>query len=406
MKVTSTLAAHSKSESPFVGLAPFLRNSISGVNLMPFAQELLAQTEHDTDNANLLMNLSIAMQCVGQRDLGLAIQEQALALKRVYQIAASEQPAKIRLLMLMVPGRLAVNVPLECLLENSDVDLSFYYVSPHDPLALPVPEHDVLMVAICEDDAHFVVLDKLTETLANWPKPVINSPQHIPKTTRNAASRLLQDIPGLLTPPTLRISRATLLAIANNRTRLSQEAEGCDFPLILRPVGSQGGHGLERIMSADEIVAYLAKLSDEEFFISRFIDYSSADGLFRKMRVILIDGAPFVCHMAVSSNWMVHYVNAGMYEDAQKREEEADFMANFAVFAERHREALETIYQRTQLDYLCIDCAETKDGELLVFEIDPTMVVHAMDPEHLFPHKQLYMQKVKTAFRDFLLRLT
>ncbi len=56
--------------------------------------------------------------------------------------------------------------------------------------------------------------------------------------------------------------------------------------------------------------------TDAEFFISRFIDYSGKDGLFRKFRVALIDGKPYACHMGVSSNWMIHYVNAGMYEDA------------------------------------------------------------------------------------------
>jgi hypothetical protein len=110
--------------------------------------------------------------------------------------------------------------------------------------------------------------------------------------------------------------------------------------------------------------------------------------------------------MAVSSNWMVHYVNADMYEDARKRDEEASFMAHFGDCVQRHRSALEAIYRRTQLDYLCIDCAETQDGHLLIFEVDHTMVVHAMDTEHLFPYKQVHMEKVKTAFLDFLFRLT
>jgi len=103
---------------------------------------------------------------------------------------------------------------------------------------------------------------------------------------------------------------------------------------------------------------------------------------------------------------MIHYVNAGMYEDAQKREEENAFMEHFDDFALRHRAALDAIYQRTHLDYVCIDCAETQDGQLLIFEVDHTMVVHAMDPEHLFPYKQFHMQKVKNAFRNYLFRLT
>ena len=95
-----------------------------------------------------------------------------------------------------------------------------------------------------------------------------------------------------------------------------------------------------------------------------------------------------------------------MYEEAWKREEEARFMACFDVFAQRHRAALAAIWQRTQLDYLCIDCAETPDGGLLVFEIDHAMVVHAMDSEAMFPYKQVHMLKVKAAFRDYLFRLT
>ena len=55
---------------------------------------------------------------------------------------------------------------------------------------------------------------------------------------------------------------------------------------------------------------------------------------------------------------------------------------------------------------MCIDCAETHDGELLIFEIDHAMVVHAMDPEDLFPYKQAHMLKVKNAFTDFLYGLS
>lgn len=54
-------------------------------------------------------------------------------------------------------------------------------------------------------------------------------------------------------------------------------------------------------------------------------------------------------------------------------------------FAKRHRSALDAIYQRTRLDYVCIDCAETQTGELLVFEIDHTMVVHARSNPRIAP---------------------
>jgi glutathione synthase/RimK-type ligase-like ATP-grasp enzyme len=392
-------------DTPFLGLAPFLRASIAGDDLRAMGQEMLTLAGERGDDANLWMNLSLAMQCVGQRDLGLAIQAQALATRRIFHLPAAIQPAKLRVLMLMVPGDLAANTPLECLLEDSDIDLIYYYVTVGDPLSLPVPEHDVLLVAMGDSDENRPVLAALENDLANWPQPVVNAPHFIPATDRSVASVLLKDAPGVLIPPTLYVSRTVLGEIARSEVRLADLVEGCDFPIILRPVGSQAGRDLEKFERPDDVVPYLERVADPEFFLSRFVDYSGKDGQFRKYRVAMIDGVPFACHMGVSSNWMVHYVNAGMYEDAAKREEEARFMENFDEFAARHREAFTAIRERNGLDYLCIDCAETTDGQLLIFEADHCMVVHAMDPEDLFPYKQVHMLKVKNAFRDYLFRL-
>ena len=392
-------------ETPFLGLAPFLRASIAGQDLRTLGQEMLALANERGDDANLWMNLSLAMQCIGQRDLGLTIQAQALTMRRIYPLPAAIQPAKLCVLMLMVSGDLAANTPLECLLEDSDIDLIYYYVTPGNPLALPVPEHDVLLVAMGDSDENRPLLAALEKDLANWPKPVVNAPQFIPATDRSVASVLLKDVPGVLIPPTLYVSRSVLGEIARGEVLLADLVEGCDFPIILRPVGSQAGRDLEKFEYSEDVAPYLEKVADPEFFLSRFVDYSGKDGQFRKYRVAMIDGVPFACHMGVSSHWMVHYVNAGMYEDAAKRAEEARFMENFDEFAARHREALAAIRERNGLDYLCIDCAETDDGQLLIFEADHCMVVHAMDPEDLFPYKQVHMLKVKNAFRDYLFRL-
>lgn len=389
-------------QTSFRGLAPFLRQSIAGADQQAVAQALLDKAAGDDGDANLWMNLSIAMQCLGQRELGLSIQQQALAMSRIYRIPATEQPARFRLLMLMAPGDLSANTPLECLLEHGGIELIHYYVTPGDPLAQPVPDHDALIVAIGQVEDNRGLLESLTQPLAQWPKPVINSPQHIHATERSVVSALLHDAPGIVIPPTLHATRAALLEIAAGAVL----PDGIAFPLILRPIDSQAGRDLARIDGPDAIAPYLAELDEENFFLSRFVDYSGADGLFRKFRIALIDGIPYACHMAVSSDWMVHYVNAGMYEDARKREEEAVFMANFDDFARRHHAALNAVHRRIGLDYLCIDCAETPDGRLQIFEADHVMVVHAMDPEDMFPYKQAHILKIRQAFRDYLFRLT
>jgi hypothetical protein len=107
--------------------------------------------------------------------------------------------------------------------------------------------------------------------------------------------------------------------------------------------------------------------------------------------------------MAISSHWMIHYLNADMADSAAKRAEEAHFMASFDEgFAQRHAAALRTIADTLGLEYVCIDCAETTDGRLLIFEVDHAMIVHALDPVDVFPYKQPQMRKVFAAFRAML----
>lgn len=402
---TETTPPPPLAQTVFLGLAPFLRASIAGADLRPFIQEMLAMAEQQPDDANLWMNLAIAMLCMKQRELGLSIQAEALALQRLYRLPAGQQPARFRLLMLMAPGDLAANTPLECLLEDSDIDLDCYYVSAGQAFAGPLPEHDAVIVCVGEAEENLPYLAALDAALANWPKPVINRPAGIRTVERAVASQLLQDIPGLLMPPTGQVTRAELESVAGGTTGLGTLLAGCHFPVILRPHGSHAGRDLERINSPAEIAAYLERVGESAFFLSPFVDYSGKDGLFRKFRVALIDGQAYACHMAISENWMIHYVNAGMYEDGAKRAEELAFMESFAAFASRHAAALTAIQQRTGLDYLCLDGAETPDGQLLIFEIDHAMVVHAMDLDDMFPYKQVHMQKVKDAFRNFLFAL-
>ena len=172
-----------------------------------------------------------------------------------------------------------------------------------------------------------------------------------------------------------------------------------------RHVDSHAGRRLAKIDTTHDLSTYLEANAGDDFFISRFIDYRGKDGLFRKYRVVLVDGVPFAGHMGVSTHWMIHYLNAGMDTSLEKRAEEEVFMRRFEIdFARRHAVALETLSERFGLEYLVIDCGETAAGELLVFEVDPGAVVHSMDPVDLFPYKRPRMQNVFAAFRGMLAR--
>jgi glutathione synthase/RimK-type ligase-like ATP-grasp enzyme len=210
-------------------------------------------------------------------------------------------------------------------------------------------------------------------------------------------------VPGLYIPPTVRAAAGDLKALAEGRRALEELLPGEAFPLLLRPMDSHGGKGLARIAGSDELAEYLNRVHSEAFFLSPFIDYRGPDGLHRKMRIAFIDGTPYACHMAVAEHWMLHYLNAGMDGDPSKREEEARHFATFDTdFAVRHAAAMKGLCERAGLEYFAIDCAETRDGGLLIFEADTAMIVHDMDPPALYPYKGPQMQRVFQAFRAML----
>ena len=391
-----------KTAHQYLGLAPFLRASIAGQDMRLVASEIFGHIDRTDAGAEALMNLAIAVQCLSQKELGLSLQRQALALQRTYVLPARIQPTRLRLLLLVTEGSIQSHTPLECLLEETDIEIIFHYVIASAPSVRQLPDHDVLFVAIADSDENQTLLRKLEPLLADWARPVLNAPQYLRHTVRDVASELLRPIQQLRVPPTVRVGRAELTAMAAGQGSVSALVAGADFPIIVRPVSSQGGVDLQRVSDLQALSDYLKRVSALEFFVAPFVDYSGADGHFRKIRIALIRGVPYVCHMAVSSDWMVHYVNAGMYQEPWKRQEEAAFMQNFDQFVARHRGAFNGIAARMQLDYLVMDCAETRDGDLLLFEIDSGGVVHAMDVESVFPYKNGHVEKARTAFCQLL----
>ncbi len=390
--------------SPLMGLACLMRKAFEGQSLMPLAETLKARAEQNPADANALMDLSTALQLHGMRDVGLSTLSLALQSSRIYELPARRSPA-LRLLSIMSPGDLMSNAPLSFLFEESDVALTMWYLMPGEPLPSHLPEHDVAIISISDSSQNHGLLEALAQAVPFWPKPVLLRPEGILRTSRESAYALLKDAPGVFAAPTAQTTRASLAAVCAGHSDLQGLLPGGAFPLIIRPLDSHGGHGLEKVDDLAALAQYLTASDESEFFIASFIDYSGVDGLYRKYRVVFVDGVPFAGHMGVSSHWMIHYLNAGMSESAEKRTEEEAFMRDFDHgFALRHGVGLRSVYERFGLEYLVMDCAETPDGELFVFEVDAGAVVHSMDPPDMFPYKVPAMQKVFEAFHAMLKR--
>jgi hypothetical protein len=379
---------------------------MQGENLGRLRMQLEARVAKDPSDAAAWLDLGMLLELSFYKEEGLACQARAIALSQVFRVPAPAPAPGLRLLMFVGPGDVMANVPAQFLLVDSDVTLDLVFIQQDHPLP-ELPAHDLALVGIGESDANRPLLAQLRKGLAGHPVPVLLAPEKVQALTRDCLWRLLEGVPGLYIPPTVRTSTQALEDLAAGRRTVEDLVPDGAFPVLLRPMDSHGGKGLACIAGPEELAEYLNRVSSEAFFLSPFVDYRGTDGLHRKMRIAFIDGAPYACHMAVAEHWMLHYLNAGMDADSAKREEEARHFATFDTdFAVRHAAALEGLCQRAGLDYFAIDCAETRDGKLLIFEADTAMIVHDMDPPALYPYKGPQMRRVFQAFRAMLDRHT
>ncbi|MDE2492735.1 MAG: hypothetical protein KGL97_02415 [Alphaproteobacteria bacterium] len=384
-----------------MGVAHLTKMAFDGVDLRPLWHEMMAKVTDNPEGAGFGMDLSVIAQLLGDQKTGLAIQKEVLGYQQLYRSPYIASTPSLRVLAFAAEMDIGGNTPIEFLLEGTSIELTTLYVIPGTPLPAHLPAHDVAIVVAPGDDKVQATLDEIERVTADWPCRILNAAMRIRALDRDRLYRLLRSIKGLEIPKTARLFRADLAALSE--AELPRWLDDGTFPLIVRPTGSHAGRGLAKLEAASDIAGYLAQHQEAEFFISHFVDYASPDGLFRKYRLVCVDGVPYACHMAISDEWKIWYLNADMTLSEAKRVEEAHFMATFdSEFAVRHANPLSEAIKRIGLDYFQIDCAETRDGDLLVFEADNTAIVHNMDSPTLFPYKAPQMHKVFDAFVSML----
>ena len=388
-----------------IGFARLVSMAFHGGDLGPLRDELVSKVAAGTAGAGDGLDLSLIMQLLGDKQTGLAIQAEVLAFHQLFRSPCLSEQPKLRVLALAAATDMGGNTPIEFLLEDSGIELNTFYVIPEIGMPAQLPDHDVAIVVASDSEECRNALGIIDSVVANWPQPMLNQPRLVENLDRDKLYRLLNGIEGLNIPATLSVTRTQLADVARDDRRLVDIASELKFPLVVRPRGSHAGVGLAKLDDPDAIGRYFAVRSDPEFFVSRFFNYASEDGQFRKYRVAFIEGRPYACHMAIADRWDIWYLNAGMSENAAKRMEEETFMRTFDIgFARRHRTALAGLADRIGLDYFTIDCAENQGGELLIFEADHTAVVHNMDSPELFPYKPGQMRAIFEAFAAMLCR--
>ncbi|MBR0856527.1 ATP-grasp domain-containing protein [Bradyrhizobium liaoningense] len=388
-----------------IGFAQLTRQAFEGVDLHPLRDRLVARISEGTAQAGEGLDLSLIAQLLGEKQAGLAIQAEVLTFHRLFRSPCAVEKPRLRVLALAAAIDMGGNTPIEFLLEDSDIELLTLYVIDGVGLPEQLPDHDVAIVVASDSEECREALAVIERAAPRWPRPLLNRPKLIANLDRDKLYRLISGIAGLDIPATVGATRAQLTDLSHGRIACAEIVGELRYPMIVRPRGTHAGVGLAKIDDAGALAAYLAEREEQEFFVARFVDYVSPDGLYRKYRLAMVDGKPYACHMAIADRWDIWYLNANMAFNVEKRAEEAVFMLDFDhAFAARHKAALDEMSRRVGLDYFIVDCAENQQGELLVFEADNTAVVHNMDSPAVFPYKPPQMRKIFAAFTAMLSR--
>jgi hypothetical protein len=119
---------------------------------------------------------------------------------------------------------------------------------------------------------------------------------------------------------------------------------------------------------------------------------------------MMIDGALYPLHAAISSNWKIHYFSADMSDDPEHRAEDAEFLENMAgVLGPRAMAALSEIQARLGLDYAGIDFGLSAAGEILLYEANATMVVPPPAPDEKWAYRRPAFERISAAVRKMLM---
>lgn len=323
---------------------------------------------------------------VDETSMSKSYRDFALGMQRLYPPSPHSDDAPCSVLVLNAPAPWAQNTPLEFMVDPHAAALHRLYLT-EDVNANGLPPYDVVFNAIGEAEHAHDAIARAERFIASQSKRVINQPKHLWKTARPHLADALANVHGCVVPRTQRIARSEL-------------ATRSDFPFLARPVDTHAGRGLERIDTPDASKRYLDAHADERFDVTPYVEYRSADGFYRKYRVVLVDGKPYPYHLAISPQWMVHYIKTPTASTQWMRDEEERFLSDpQAVFANWERTFGE-MAQAFELDYVGVDCTIMPDGSVLVFEADTALLVHCREPEGSYKHR--YVPRIFRAVEALL----
>ena len=359
-------------------------------------REAVTLNPQDAESINWIGALK---QSLGDDKAAQAAYAEAARIEPLIRRPAAKQPAEFRVLALYAP--FGGNTPTEHLFHEAFFDtdtLSLFPDREYDAAALG--RNVQLVVNLVSDaDQTEALLPLAADLVDRFGLPVVNHPRKVRETTRDTVARLLGGIPGCRVPHASRLK-----AGADHSPAALQAILPFSSSCLARPVGTHGGDHFEKVEDLTALSAFLSQRPDHDHYLIEYIDYMSADGHFRKYRFIFVGEEILPYHLCIGREWKLHHINTDMAHQPWMQQEEAAFLNDSAdVFGPVRMQALHAIRERVGLDYFGIDCGLDRNGNVVVFEVNASMLVHARNEGFLY--KDPAVRRIKLAYDAMLRKL-
>jgi tetratricopeptide (TPR) repeat protein len=333
-------------------------------------------------------------QSLGDDNAAQAAYAAAAQIQPLIRGRALKSPADFRVLALYAP--FAGNTPSEYLFKDTCYDTdTLALLDAVKPDVSALGAFDLVVNLISDADQAGAVLSVAADLVARLGMPVINDPDKIRHTTRDEVADRLPGIAGCRIPKILRINAGSDVSVAALGAKLCFA-----FPLLARPAGTHGGDDFEKFENIEALSEFLGSRKSDHYLIE-YMDYASADGYFRKYRFIFVGEKILPYHLAIGSGWKLHHDSTDMDAHPWMQRDEAAFLAHpDRVFDASRYQTLHAIRERIGLDYFGIDCGLDRANDLVVFEVNASMLVH--EHNEGFPYKYPYVRAIKAAFDALL----
>ncbi|WP_298256505.1 tetratricopeptide repeat protein [Bradyrhizobium sp.] len=359
-------------------------------------RDAVALNPQDAESINWIGAIK---QSLGDDKAAQAAYAQAARIQPLIKRPAAKRPAEFRVLALYAP--FGGNTPTEYLFQDAFFDTDTLSLFPDREYEAAARAQNIQLVVnlVSDADQTEALLPLAADLVDRLGLPVVNHPRKVQQTTRDAVARLLAGIPGCRVPQALRLKAGANRTVAALEAMLSFSSS-----CLARPVGTHGGDDFEKVEDLAALPAFLSRRPEHDHYLIEYIDYISADGHFRKYRFIFVGDEILPYHLCIGRDWKLHHINTDMANQPWMQQEEAAFLDNCAaVFGPAQMQALQAIRERVGLDYFGIDCGLDVAGNVVVFEVNASMLVHARNEGFLY--KDPAVRRIKLAYDAMLRKL-